>query len=185
MQTADDFWSGFATDPRDSDGGSLLASDADRDRVNDLLREALSDGRLTLGEYDERSTSALGARTLGELPGLVADLLPPRRPGTPGLIAATPTDLELRAVAAFQRGRREAVSSFLIPSMVCLVIWAVVMPGGFFWPAFVMLATGVNLVQTLVRREDIIAKHRAKLERKQAKELGRAASEDPEDDSQS
>ena len=39
-----------------------------------LLGEAAADGRLTLAEHSERSERALGARTLGELTQLTADL---------------------------------------------------------------------------------------------------------------
>jgi heme exporter protein D len=48
-----------------------------------------------------------------------------------------------------------------------------VMFGAFFWPAFVILGTGINLVQTLVRRQDIVDQHVRRLERKQAKEVER------------
>jgi hypothetical protein len=52
----------------------LRASHADRDRVVDALRIAAGDGRLSAGELDTRLESALSARTLGELAGLIADL---------------------------------------------------------------------------------------------------------------
>jgi hypothetical protein len=52
----------------------LRASDADRDRVVDTLADAVGEGRLTLEEYSERSATALGARTLGELDVLTADI---------------------------------------------------------------------------------------------------------------
>lgn len=50
------------------------ASDADRDRVVDVLRAALCDGRLTADEFDERSDAALSSRTIGDLAALTADL---------------------------------------------------------------------------------------------------------------
>ncbi len=52
----------------------LRASDADRDRVIDLLAQAAAEGRLTLEEYSERSETALAARTQGELAVLTADI---------------------------------------------------------------------------------------------------------------
>ncbi len=52
----------------------MRASDADRDRVLDVLREAAAEGRLTPDEVDERMEAALAARTLGELAALTADL---------------------------------------------------------------------------------------------------------------
>lgn len=60
--------------PRD-----LRASDTDRERVVDMLAEAVADGRLTNDEYAQRSEAALTARTLGELAGLTADLATPDR----------------------------------------------------------------------------------------------------------
>ncbi|MCY9787700.1 DUF1707 domain-containing protein [Nocardiopsis sp. EMB25] len=54
----------------------LRASDRDRERVLRVLRDAAVDGRLDLEEFEERSGRAQEARTLGELPGLTADLLP-------------------------------------------------------------------------------------------------------------
>jgi len=56
----------------------VRASDADRDRVLDLLRTAIGDGRLTADEFGERMGAALAARTLGELAVLTADLGHPR-----------------------------------------------------------------------------------------------------------
>jgi Domain of unknown function (DUF1707)/Cell wall-active antibiotics response 4TMS YvqF len=57
----------------------LRASDADRERVVALLREAHGDGRLTVDEHAERVEAAYTARTLGELSGLTADLTTPER----------------------------------------------------------------------------------------------------------
>jgi len=54
----------------------LRASDADRDRVVDVLRDAAADGRLTVDEFDERMAAALSSRTLRELAALTADLGP-------------------------------------------------------------------------------------------------------------
>jgi Domain of unknown function (DUF1707)/Cell wall-active antibiotics response 4TMS YvqF len=53
----------------------LRASDADRERVVELLAAAHADGRLTTEEHSDRVGSAYGARTLGELSGLTADLI--------------------------------------------------------------------------------------------------------------
>jgi hypothetical protein len=45
----------------------LRASDADRDRVIELLRAAVADGRLDQAEFDERVDAALTARTIDAL----------------------------------------------------------------------------------------------------------------------
>ncbi|MEU9900647.1 DUF1707 domain-containing protein [Streptomyces phaeochromogenes] len=52
----------------------LRASDADRDRTADILREALAEGRLTAEEHSERVEDVFRAKTVGELEPLVADL---------------------------------------------------------------------------------------------------------------
>ncbi|HEY2577093.1 MAG TPA: DUF1707 domain-containing protein [Streptosporangiaceae bacterium] len=52
----------------------IRASDADRDVVVDALRQAFSEGRLTLDEFDERMSSAYVSRTWGELRELTTDL---------------------------------------------------------------------------------------------------------------
>ncbi|MEW2496956.1 DUF1707 SHOCT-like domain-containing protein [Streptomyces nodosus] len=67
----------------------LRCSDADRDRIADLLREALAEGRLTADEHAERVEGVLNAKTVGELDRFVRDLPAghPRR----GATAYTPT----------------------------------------------------------------------------------------------
>jgi hypothetical protein len=56
--------------------GGFRASEADRDRVIDLLKAAFAHGRLTKDELDERLGRALAARTYAELAALTADLHP-------------------------------------------------------------------------------------------------------------
>jgi Flp pilus assembly protein TadB len=53
---------------------SILASDADRERVAERLRQATAEGRILAHELEERLGRALRARTYGELDELVADL---------------------------------------------------------------------------------------------------------------
>jgi DUF1707 SHOCT-like domain len=53
----------------------MRASDADRDRVMDVLRVAAGEGRLTPDDLDERLEAALSARTFGDLAALTADLV--------------------------------------------------------------------------------------------------------------
>jgi hypothetical protein len=52
----------------------LRASDADRDRVAEVLRDALAEGRLDMEEFEERLEAAYKARTYGELAPLTRDL---------------------------------------------------------------------------------------------------------------
>ncbi|MET7269918.1 MULTISPECIES: DUF1707 SHOCT-like domain-containing protein [Streptomyces] len=98
----------------------LRASDADRDRIADMLRDALAEGRLTAEEHAERVEGVLAAKTVGELDVFVRDLpaahagrgaAPAPAPDRPTL-GAIPADPEENVVAVFssavRRGRRRA-----------------------------------------------------------------------------
>ncbi|MFF6998466.1 DUF1707 domain-containing protein [Streptomyces sp. NPDC008313] len=52
----------------------LRASDADRERVTDRLRDALAEGRLDMEEFEERLEATYKARTYGELEPITRDL---------------------------------------------------------------------------------------------------------------
>ena len=52
----------------------MRASDAERERIADVLRDALAEGRLGMDEFQERLDSTYRARTRGELVPLVRDL---------------------------------------------------------------------------------------------------------------
>ncbi|MGO9078198.1 MAG: DUF1707 domain-containing protein [Streptosporangiaceae bacterium] len=76
----------------------LRASDADRERVADLLAAAAADGRLTPDEHAERVERAYAARTLGELARLTTDLADP---------AGQPIRLDSgRVITGFFRGEQ-------------------------------------------------------------------------------
>jgi hypothetical protein len=96
----------------------LRCSDADRDRITDMLRDALAEGRLTAEEHEERVEGVLSAKTVGELDRFVRDLPaghpgrtapaytpPPGRP-SPGSVPVEP-DQSVVAVfsSAARRGR--------------------------------------------------------------------------------
>jgi len=53
---------------------ALRASDADRERVAELLRDHCADGRVSFDELDERLERVYAARTYGDLDGPLADL---------------------------------------------------------------------------------------------------------------
>ncbi|MGW7488008.1 DUF1707 SHOCT-like domain-containing protein [Streptomyces sp. NPDC054786] len=69
----------------------LRASDADRERVAEVLRDAVAEGRLAMEEFDERLDATYQARTYGELEPLTADL---------PVAAAGPAPLSLRKESA-------------------------------------------------------------------------------------
>ncbi|MET8097035.1 DUF1707 domain-containing protein [Streptomyces sp. NPDC005236] len=52
----------------------LRASDADRERVSEQLRDALAEGRLDMEEFEERLEATYAARTYGELAPITRDL---------------------------------------------------------------------------------------------------------------
>lgn len=57
------------------------AADVDRDAVAERLREAVTEGRLDLDEFDDRLGRTYAAKTYGELDKLVGDL--PRQRAAP------------------------------------------------------------------------------------------------------
>ncbi|WP_031163785.1 DUF1707 SHOCT-like domain-containing protein [Streptomyces durhamensis] len=99
----------------------LRASDADRDRVADILREALAEGRLTADEHAERVDGVLNAKTVGELDAFIRDLpAAHQQPSAPAYIpvpprpapGAIPPEADANVVAVFssavRRGRWRA-----------------------------------------------------------------------------
>ncbi|MEQ8143611.1 DUF1707 domain-containing protein [Streptomyces sp. OP7] len=52
----------------------LRAADADRERVAEILRDALAEGRLDMEEFEERLDATYKARTYGELAPITRDL---------------------------------------------------------------------------------------------------------------
>lgn len=55
----------------------MRASDAERERIAEVLREAVAEGRLQMEEFEQRLDAAYKARTHGELEPLVRDLPAP------------------------------------------------------------------------------------------------------------
>jgi len=94
----------------------LRASDADRDRVVDVLRDAAADGRLTVGEFDERMAAALSSRTLAELAPLTADLVAaPAVPAGPARPAAAAEQAEDVVQIDQRYGSVRRVGGWLVP----------------------------------------------------------------------
>ncbi|MFJ9621581.1 DUF1707 domain-containing protein [Streptomyces sp. NPDC101181] len=75
----------------------MRASDAERERIAELLREAVAEGRLEMDEFEQRLESAYKARTHGELEPLVQDLPAPGSAVTP---AGSSAPAPLRGSAA-------------------------------------------------------------------------------------
>jgi hypothetical protein len=105
------FWASFRLDPRRPEHASMRASDADREIVRVMLADAYADGRLTHEEYDDRLNTLYGSRTLGQVPSLVTDLVPPD--GLPMASAPRlPADLRTRGVRKWRKDVEESFAAF-------------------------------------------------------------------------
>jgi len=161
-------WDRFSRDPRVPSYAGLRASDLDRSVALDTLGEAYADGRLDREEHDARVATVQASKTMGELVPPLRDLAPD----------SLPVDVREQALAGYRSDRREALFTFVIASVITWAIWLhSSLHGGNFtpgfpWPVFVSLFTGVNLARVISNKQQIIEHKRAKLERKQRKELG-------------
>lgn len=127
-----------------TDDGVIRASDSDRENVVEILREAYSTGRLTMAEFDERTTAAFAARTWGDLRKLTSDLprqakLELSQPEPEHSAATSP----LRPLPAGRSRRR------LSPMLPILMVWFTVAlttghPAAFV-PALIVLLVLVRL----------------------------------------
>ncbi len=126
----------------DAHNPAIRASDADRDRVVEILRQNNVEGRLTSDEFEERMSAAYNARTMGALAELTTDL-----PVDLAAHAKAQAELARRQAARMPVSRqlRAAISSWASLGVVLTVIW-VVSGAGYFWPAWplgIMAALGV------------------------------------------
>jgi hypothetical protein len=85
----------------------ILASDAERERTSEALRQASVEGRLTLDEFSERVEQALAARTRDELQAVTRDLpaVAPGRPVQPvqGMAVRQPVRSSISIMSAVER----------------------------------------------------------------------------------
>jgi hypothetical protein len=132
-------------DPEAERRASLRASDADRERFVEALRQHHVEGRLTTEELEERTGKAYEARTLGDLNALATDLPPltpapgspagwnPDAPGLPPRMRP-PSPRRTRAKANLLR----LLLWWGLLSVVLVVIWAA-SGRGYFWPVWPIL----------------------------------------------
>lgn len=123
----------------------MRASDAERERVADALREHYAAGRLDSDELSERLDGAYAARTVADLARLSADL--PALPPSPAVRRA---ELVSRRP---ELGRRlvQRTGGSLSPFVICTVIWLASGAQGAFWPAFLLIFPVLYLVQNAWR----------------------------------
>ncbi len=98
---------------------SLRASDADRERVAERLKQATTEGRILAHELEERLAAALRARTYGDLDEVVADL-PGARVATPSRATRTRQLVLARPMLALA----VAVAAIVMVVMVAAVVLA-------------------------------------------------------------
>ena len=102
--------------------GGMLASEAERERTQAVLKQAFEDQRLTQDEFESRVGSALAARTLDQLAELTRDLpapvpvvAPPRRSRRvwlfAGIAAAAVVAAAVPLISAVNSGPSPATSS--------------------------------------------------------------------------
>jgi hypothetical protein len=78
--------------PAVPDPQNLRASDADRERVAEVLRQAAGDGRLSMDELDERLDAVYAAKTYAELAPITHDLPDAAAGGVPAPAPARSSD---------------------------------------------------------------------------------------------
>jgi hypothetical protein len=132
--------------------------------------DVLQPGPAPIRGGDERAGATAAAKTLGELPALMQDLVPVTPVRRDDLALATPEDLRARGVQHWESARRSAFTGMLVPSLICWAIW-VYSDSRFPWPLFVTFFTAMNLVRVLTHKQDIVAEEVRRLEKKQRKAL--------------
>ena len=138
----------------------MRASDADRERVAERLRDAVAEGRLTLDECDERLRGVWAAKTFGELNQLLADLPPPTPAETSQVVPTASPEAPAppsrhEPTPKLPRWLSALWTLWLAVVLVNLVIWFLVVIGTgslvYFWPMWVAGPWGaVNLALTIV-----------------------------------
>lgn len=116
----------------------LRASDLDRERAAERLRDAYAAGGLSRAEFDERCLAVYSARTYGELRDLTADL-----PAPPA--AALPSEAVIRPGMTRNANRR---ALGLMASM-CLLVLAAGLAGRIL-PAAVWITATMAMVPLLL-----------------------------------
>jgi hypothetical protein len=88
-----------------ADALRMRASDADREKVANVLRDAYAEGRLSHDEYDERLSETYRAATYGELIPVMRDLpVPPGTLAVPGPNAVQVTGASVAGAPVIRPG---------------------------------------------------------------------------------
>ncbi|WP_309646763.1 DUF1707 domain-containing protein [Nocardioides sp.] len=97
------------------DPARMRVSDAQRHEVAEILREAAGDGRIDLGELDERLEATFAARTYAELAPITSDLAPATRSTQP----VRPTERGIAIMSGFERSGTWTVPEHL--TVLCVM----------------------------------------------------------------
>jgi hypothetical protein len=111
---------------------SIRASDADRERVVEILRQHTAEGRITADEFEERMTAAYAAKTVGALAELTTDL-----PVDLAEHARRQNELAKQAKPRkpVARKAREEFSGLAGLGVILTTVW-VISGAGYYWPAW-------------------------------------------------
>lgn len=126
MSTDEATWSG---------PNRLRTSDTEREQVAKILRAAMTEGRLTLEEGEERLGQVYAAKYRDELLPLTADL----PDGGRRALAETP-----EAIAATRRGVRQHAAFVFFVAFALTSLWAL-SGAHFFWPVIPLLFLFIGL----------------------------------------
>ncbi|MGI5323534.1 DUF1707 domain-containing protein [Actinomadura nitritigenes] len=123
----------------------IRASDADRDRVAESLREHCAEGRITMDEMQERLESAYAAKTLGDLQEITSDLpehdlyqhpIPASRPNSTASPAVRRSGGDL-----YRQGGRAVWATWATVSAINFVVWlALAVTGNVVYPWWIWVA---------------------------------------------
>jgi hypothetical protein len=125
----------------------VRASDADRERVGDVLRDNVAQGRLTMEEFHTRLDACFAATTYGELDALIDDLPGPSPYDDLPVPAGRWTGGSTRLPATIEPSRlHPALAGYVSVNMVCWVIWGIGGMGLPPWPIWVSGPWGALLL---------------------------------------
>ena len=135
-------WGRFSADPRRHP--ATRAGDADRDVAADAVNAAFAQGRLDAAEHAERLQAVLGAKRLGELEPLLADITVASGPALPVQPAPAPA-----APSPRQAVLRSWVAVTVIVNVIWLATWVLSASGPYYyWPMWPMLGMGIPVLMT-------------------------------------
>jgi hypothetical protein len=120
----------------------MRASDAEREQYAHMVRMAMSEGRLTLEEGEERLGRVYAAKYRDELSPIVADLPDDGRQG--------PHE-SAEGRAAFRKGARHRVAIAMIVTIGLVGLWAL-SGAHFFWPLIPLLLLWSGVLHRLAGR---------------------------------